>query len=396
VLKELPIYGSSRLGVYKVPAAGLLTERNKLTLGRREYEISNHLGNVLAVVSDVKLPAAKVLSHTDYYAFGLAMPGRSWQSAAYRYGFNGKEKAGEVAAGITDFGARLYNEALGRWMAVDPMAGKYPALSPYAGMDNKPTAFVDYDGEDFGIRVNHTTRTIIIVANVYTVSANSFQQAQAAAAAWNAKTANIDGYNVSFQINVIQPPVPPTNDEVINSFPDSRADFYKKDGSLKISKIEKNRPVVNRSNVKNAAEADPIGNGYAGGGEGWNSRNIQASATSFAAGVAAMDYLVSMNNYGTQDMGTYANLVTHEFGHLLGLDDAGGRYYSAGGIMQYTGTAANNFTLLPISDNDVRQVINYARDYLRSSQNIQAPPLSCLMSEAFPRPKTTLCGLIVV
>jgi hypothetical protein len=30
VLKELPLYGSSRLGVYKVPAGGLETDQNKL------------------------------------------------------------------------------------------------------------------------------------------------------------------------------------------------------------------------------------------------------------------------------------------------------------------------------------------------------------------------------
>jgi hypothetical protein len=36
VLKELPIYGSSRLGVYKVPAAGLQTDREKLTLVKRD------------------------------------------------------------------------------------------------------------------------------------------------------------------------------------------------------------------------------------------------------------------------------------------------------------------------------------------------------------------------
>jgi hypothetical protein len=35
----------SRLGVYKVPAGGLQTDRDKLTLGRREYELRNHLGN---------------------------------------------------------------------------------------------------------------------------------------------------------------------------------------------------------------------------------------------------------------------------------------------------------------------------------------------------------------
>jgi hypothetical protein len=68
-LKELPIYGSSRLGGYRrravrVQGGSLENDQNKLTLGRREYELANHLGNVLATVSDAKLPAARVLSFT--------------------------------------------------------------------------------------------------------------------------------------------------------------------------------------------------------------------------------------------------------------------------------------------------------------------------------------------
>jgi RHS repeat-associated protein len=147
-LKELPIYGSSRLGVYKVPAAGLETDRNKLTLGRREYELANHLGNVLATVSDVKLPAARVLSHTDYYAFGSAMPGRSG-GAAYRYGFNGKEKADEVANGNLDFGARIYNSNIGRTLSMEPHQYNYPELSPYSFLANTPLQAIDPDGKDW-------------------------------------------------------------------------------------------------------------------------------------------------------------------------------------------------------------------------------------------------------
>jgi RHS repeat-associated protein len=144
--KELPIYGSSRLGVYRVLNGDLQNDRNKLIFGRREYELSNHLGNVLATVSDVKLPAARVLSHTDYYAFGGAMPGRSG-GAQYRYGFNGKENDSET--GWQDYGMRMYNPRLSRFFTVDPITAQYPELTPYQFASNRPIEGVDLDGLEF-------------------------------------------------------------------------------------------------------------------------------------------------------------------------------------------------------------------------------------------------------
>jgi RHS repeat-associated protein len=144
-LKELPIYGSSRLGVYRVLNGDLQNDRNKLILGRREYELSNHLGNVLATVSDVKLPAARVLSFTDYYAFGGAMPGRS--GGSYRYGFNGKENDGET--GWQDYGTRLYNPRVARFFSPDPLivqGQQYPELSSYQFASNTPVWAIDLDG----------------------------------------------------------------------------------------------------------------------------------------------------------------------------------------------------------------------------------------------------------
>ena len=47
VLDELVIYGSSRLGSYNGK-----TLEGKRTLGNKKYELSNHLGNVLSVISD--------------------------------------------------------------------------------------------------------------------------------------------------------------------------------------------------------------------------------------------------------------------------------------------------------------------------------------------------------
>lgn len=40
-----------------------------------------------------------------------------------------------------DFGARMYDPRLGRWMSLDPLMAQFPWQSPYVGMDNNPIAF---------------------------------------------------------------------------------------------------------------------------------------------------------------------------------------------------------------------------------------------------------------
>ena len=97
------------------------------------------------------LATTDVLSYSDYYAFGMKMPGRSGQAASgkYRYGFNGKESDGEWTdnfGDFYDFGARMYDSRLGRWAAVDPLMAKYSSLSPYNGIGDNPIIFVDLDG----------------------------------------------------------------------------------------------------------------------------------------------------------------------------------------------------------------------------------------------------------
>jgi hypothetical protein len=88
-------------------------------LGAKQYELSNHLGNVLAMVTDnIYLNAtsiwSKVVSVTDYYPFGLSMSGRSsFQSEDYRYGFNGKEKDSEGIGGIWRWGHLKLHEGSG-------------------------------------------------------------------------------------------------------------------------------------------------------------------------------------------------------------------------------------------------------------------------------------------
>ncbi len=52
---------------------------------------------------------------------------------AYRFSFNGKEKDDETYGGSNeyDYGDRIYNPRLGRWLSLDPLIAKYAYLSPY-------------------------------------------------------------------------------------------------------------------------------------------------------------------------------------------------------------------------------------------------------------------------
>ena len=65
----------------------------------------------------------------------------------YKSSFTGKERDSET--GFSYFGARYYDsDILTSWLSVDPMADKYPALSPYAYCANNPVKLVDPDGEE--------------------------------------------------------------------------------------------------------------------------------------------------------------------------------------------------------------------------------------------------------
>lgn len=46
-----------------------------------------------------------------------------------------------------DFGARIYDPRIGRWLVLDPLSYKYPTLSPFVYVANSPMSFVDKDGE---------------------------------------------------------------------------------------------------------------------------------------------------------------------------------------------------------------------------------------------------------
>lgn len=187
-LQEFDIYGSKRLGlihddngvISSIPFTATINhnqftnivygnvnfvepDRSKTErdLGKKEYELTNHLGNVITTVSDRKLQdnysadvgannivdyySPEILSNSDYSPFGQSMPGRQYTAVSgYRYGFNDQEKDNEVNGGAYSAEYWEYDARLGRRWGIDPIVN--PWESPYATFDNNPIYFADPSG----------------------------------------------------------------------------------------------------------------------------------------------------------------------------------------------------------------------------------------------------------
>jgi len=130
LLQDLHLYGSGRVGGYNAASGSAL------------YELTDHLGNVRAVVKDNGSGQAETVSYTDYYPHGSIMPGRNYQSSLhFPYGYQGQEKDAET--GLTNFELRQYDGRIGRWYNPDPMGQHH---SPYLAMSNNPVSSTDPDG----------------------------------------------------------------------------------------------------------------------------------------------------------------------------------------------------------------------------------------------------------
>jgi len=155
-------YGFDNIGTYQT---------NARYTGHKEYEIKDHLGNVRAVISDVKNPesmvssisswtfTAEIRNLNNYYPYGMELPGGAYASIGnYGYGYNGMEKDDELK-GSGKLYSTLFREGdteNGRWWSRDPMEMSMPYQSPYILMDANPIKLTDKLGNSTKIKKEET------------------------------------------------------------------------------------------------------------------------------------------------------------------------------------------------------------------------------------------------
>lgn len=112
------------------------------------FNYTDHLGNVRLSYSKNTDGTLKIMEESNYYPFGLKHEGYNTNNyqAKYKYKYNGFELQDELGLNMYDYGARLYEPTIGRWMNIDPLAEISRRWSPYSYCYNNPNVFVDPDG----------------------------------------------------------------------------------------------------------------------------------------------------------------------------------------------------------------------------------------------------------
>ncbi len=124
---------------------------------------NNHMESVNWVTSSTATPTQFVLQRPYGEEFVMQWSG----SYDERFIFTGKER--DVETGYYYFGARFDNVDLG-FLSVDPMADKYPSISPYAYCAWNPVKLVDPEGENGVCIVKTVEKKIVVRANYYVLT----------------------------------------------------------------------------------------------------------------------------------------------------------------------------------------------------------------------------------
>jgi len=122
------------------------------------YYHTDHLGSS-SYISDAQGDA---IQHLLYLPYGESFINQKLSSYSSRYTFSGKEKDTETDYGY--FGARYYKSDISIWLSVDPLADKYPSLSPYMYCAGNPVVLVDPDGRSTDWYMDNETGEIKWIA----------------------------------------------------------------------------------------------------------------------------------------------------------------------------------------------------------------------------------------
>ncbi len=212
---------------------------------------------------------------------------------------------GQFETGYYAFGARYYDcDLSGIFLSVDPIAYKYPSLSPYNDCAWNPVKFVDPDGRDVEITKDDENKKVTIRANFYYNKEDIGADADVFMKGFNAA---LNSWGKDIQEALGDGSLGANGYEVIFEF-----------------------NTINCSDPENSAMNDNIGNWIS------NDKNGSSNATSRVIGNKNLlvDFSRNMFSsiednplfYGNDE---YQGTLKHEIGHIFGLYD---RYVRKNGL----------------------------------------------------------------
>ena len=137
-----------------------------------EYAMKDHLGNTRlmfcdrngdGVIKPENAPeASEVTQENSYYAFGMNMEFGNWENTPSVTDnlkqYNGKELNTDFGLNWNDYGRRMYDPAISRFVVMDRFAEKYQAINPYQYGANNPIKNIDVNGDSV-IAIKITDKT---------------------------------------------------------------------------------------------------------------------------------------------------------------------------------------------------------------------------------------------
>jgi RHS repeat-associated protein len=193
----------------------LLTEEGYVSLSDSKYHyyLKDHQGNNRVVVDQ----SGNVEETNHYYPFG-GIFASTGNTQPYKY--NGKEFDSKKGLNWYDYGARMYDPALGRFTTVDPMAEKYYEVSPYAYCLNNPIYLIDKRGQEPGPGdLFNTKREAAIDWGMYYNGASIIRKKEMGSSIYEVKEGkNLKGYSYTTANegeHSVSPSIPANKEEIV-------------------------------------------------------------------------------------------------------------------------------------------------------------------------------------